>query len=122
YDFYSFHLMIRDLGIVKKFVVGDYQLGYGQGLTLWSGLAYGKSADVMNIKRNAQGIRAYTSVNEFSLFRGAATSLGYKYFSLDVFYSNRKLDANFTTIDSVNDIQLISSISQAGYHRTKSEV
>ena len=122
YDFYSAHLMIRDLGFVRSLVVGDYQLGYGQGLVLWSSLAYGKSADVMNIKKNAQGIRAYTSVNEFSLFRGAATSLGYKYLQLDLFYSSRKLDANFTTIDSVNDVQLISSISQDGYHRTKSEL
>lgn len=122
YDFYSGHLMIRDLGFVRSVVIGDYHLGYGQGLVLWSSLAYGKSADVMNIKRNAQGIRAYTSVNEFSLFRGAATALGYKNFQLDIFYSKRKLDANFTTIDSINDFQLITSISEDGYHRTKSEI
>lgn len=122
YDFYSAHLMIRDLGIIKSIVVGDYQLGYGQGLVLWSGLAYGKSADVMNIKRSAQGIRAYTSVNEFGFFRGTATSLGVKYFTLDLFYSKQKLDANFTPIDSANDIQLISGIVIDGFHRTLNEI
>lgn len=122
FDFYSGHLMIRDLGVLRAFVIGDYQLAYGQGLVLWSGLAPAKSADVMQIKRNAIGIRAHTSVNEFSLFRGTAAALGYKNFQIDLFYSNRKLDANFASADTVNDLYLLSSVSEDGYHRTKSEV
>ena len=52
--------------------MGDYQIMFGQGLTFWSGRAFGKSADVINIKKNPLGIKAYTSVDENLFMRGAA--------------------------------------------------
>ena len=45
-------------------LIGDYQMQIGQGLVFSSGLAFGKTADVTNIKRNYAGIKPYTSVNE----------------------------------------------------------
>ena len=43
FDFFGFHLYAKDLGIVKAAVLGDYQLAFGQGLTMWSGLSFGKA-------------------------------------------------------------------------------
>lgn len=67
FDFYSAHLFLRNRGKMKQLALGDYQAQFGQGLTFWSGRAFGKSADIMTIKRSATGLRPYTSVDE-SLF------------------------------------------------------
>jgi hypothetical protein len=45
FDFYSAHAYVSDIGILKKAVIGDYHLEFGQGLTLWTGLAFGKSSE-----------------------------------------------------------------------------
>ncbi|MEZ4798540.1 MAG: helix-hairpin-helix domain-containing protein [Flavobacteriales bacterium] len=69
-DFYSAHLFIRNEKRVKVIALGDYQAQFGQGLTFWNGLGFGKSPFVMNVKKNAQGLRPYTSVNESLYLRG----------------------------------------------------
>lgn len=38
HNFYSYHLMLSDIGHLERLVVGRYGLQFGQGLTLWSGL------------------------------------------------------------------------------------
>ena len=121
FDFYSAHLFIKDKSL-KALAIGDYQLKYGQGLLIWSGLATGKNSDVINIKRNNIGIRPYTSVNEFSYLRGGAISYGIKQFTIDAFYSYRKLDASTLLVDSLNDETLVTAFVQDGYHRTQSEL
>ena len=55
FDFYSGHLYLRGFGKLKALALGDFHAQFGQGLTVWSGLAFGKSADVMTSKRNARG-------------------------------------------------------------------
>ena len=57
FDFYSGHLFVQNLGVVKSAALGDFQAQFGQGLVFWSGLAFGKSSDGVSIKRNAQGLR-----------------------------------------------------------------
>ena len=123
FDFNSAHLFVRDAGPFKKIALGDYELNYGQGLALWSGLAFGKSADGITIKRNASGIRPYRSVNEYLFNRGAAISIGNDKISGDLFFSTKKIDANVTEIDTVtNTIDVVSSFQQSGFHRTQSEI
>ncbi len=120
FDFISAHAFIRDLGPVKMIAIGDYQLNYGQGLTLWTGQSYGKSGDIMGIKKNAPGIYPYSSVNEVFFKRGAAVSIGSNRLKADIFYSNRDLDANLT--DTLDQIEQFSSFQESGYHRTESEL
>lgn len=122
FDFYSAQLTVRDVGIFKTICIGDYSLQYGQGLTLWNGLAFGKSPDVLNIKKSGWGIKPYTSVNEASFKRGIAVSIGKKYFSADIFSSIRKLDANISAVDTLDNIEEISSFQESGYHRTINEL
>ena len=82
FDFYSGHFFMKNFGVLKALAVGDYQAQFGQGLTFWSGLAFGKSADAIGIKRNAVGLRPYTSVDENRFLRGVATTVGFKNFEI----------------------------------------
>lgn len=122
FDFYSAHFFMRNIRFVKALAIGDYQVNFGQGLTALSGLAFGKSADGLSVKRNAQGIRPYASVDENLFMRGAATTISYKGFEASAFFSKKKIDANVTDLDTLRDEALIvSSLQQTGLHSTPSE-
>lgn len=129
FDFYSAHLFVRNIGPVKALALGDYQAQFGQGLTYWSGLAFGsKSAYTMNVKRNAGGLLPYASVNENLFLRGIGATIGLgKKFDITAFYSQRKLDANVDSIadgdNSAGDVGIIfSSFQEDGFHRTNNEL
>lgn len=123
FDFYSGHIFLRDLGRVKSVVLGDYHCEFGQGLTLWSGLGFGKSVDVLGVQKVGRGIRPSTSANENLYFRGAATTIKINDpINLTVFYSNKGLDAGLTA-DTLNAEELyFQSIQETGMHRTPNEV
>ena len=122
-DFKSASLFIREAKALKQLVVGDYQVQFGQGLTCWNSMAFGKSSFSVQVKRNAQGLKPYSSVNESSFFRGAGITLGNKFVTATVFASRRKLDATLIT-DTVltDDGMAVSSIVLGGLHRTESEI
>ncbi len=124
-DFNSFHIMYSGKAWLKKLVIGDFQALFGQGLTFWNGLAFGKSAFVLNVKRNALGLRPYSSVQEGNFMRGAGTTIGFGKFELTGFYSNRRIDANAALqVDSLltDDSYLATSLPVSGLHRTTSEI
>ena len=75
FDFYSAHAFYKGGKYLKSVALGDYQVQIGQGLNFWSGFAFGKSADVVNVKKSANPLRAYTSVDETRFLRGAAFEL-----------------------------------------------
>jgi hypothetical protein len=124
FDFYSGHIFVRNLGIVKAAGIGDFQAQFGQGLVFWSGLAFGKSSDGVSIKRNAQGLKPYTSVDENRFLRGGGFTLQFKKFEVTAFGSYKLLDGN---ISSSNDTlseqeEAVSSIFSSGFHRTPGEL
>lgn len=121
FDFNSAHIFIRGNGFVRTIAIGDYQAQYGQGVTLWSGLAFGKSSDIMNLKRNARGLLPYTSTDENAFLRGAAVALGIKKFQLDLFFSKHKIDGHVLNNDTLTVEDIISAFQTGGYHRTFSE-
>lgn len=126
FDYYSAHAYLGGIGRVKHLAIGDYQLQFGQGLTFWSGLAFGKSADLKSIKRNAVAVKPYTSVDENRFLRGAATTITLaKHLDVTAFYSAKKIDANrVEAIDSLdNEVELlVSSFQTSGFHRTQGEL
>ncbi len=122
FDFVGFHLYAKDLGIVKAAVAGDYQLSFGQGLTLWSGMTFGKAGAGSSVMKQGRGITPKASASEYAFMRGAAVTLGWKAFSGTFFYSNRKMDANISVADSLNEVELVSSLQETGYHRTIGEI
>jgi hypothetical protein len=126
FDYYSAHLCVRNIGIIKAAVIGDYQVSFGQGLTAWTGYAFGKTAMALNTKKNGMGIRPYTSVDENKFLRGAGTTLRFGKFESSAFVSFKKRDANISssdTIDATNiDILEVSSFQISGLHSTPSEI
>jgi len=120
-DFASFHLMVSDMGIVKNAVVGDYHLEFGQGLTLWSGLSFGKSSETTQIKKFGRGIRANTSVNENRFLRGGAITCGFGGFEISGFYSKNSIDGNLIITDSLEN-EGLTGIIETGNHRTVNEL
>ena len=123
FDFAGFHLYAKDLGIVKAAVLGDYQLAFGQGLTLWSGMSFGKAGAGSSVMKQGRGITPKGSASEYAFMRGAAVTLGIGPFSGTLFYSNRWVDANISVADSLdNEAELVSSLQETGYHRTIGEL
>lgn len=117
-EFTSFHLALKNYGIIKTLVAGDYTLEFGQGLALWSPFALTKGTDaIYPVKRKAKMINPYKSTDENNFFRGAAVTAEYNAFMISSFYSNNFFDAN---IDSLT--RAISSTPIDGFHRTESEI
>ncbi len=121
FDFYSAHIFVRKIGIIKTLAIGDFTVNLGQGLTQWQSLAFKKSVDVMNIKREGEVLRPYNSAGEINFHRGLAITLAKKNWQLTVFGSYRNIDANFVADTSQTQDDFISSLQTSGYHRTKSE-
>ncbi|MBO7459427.1 MAG: hypothetical protein J6T53_00780 [Bacteroidales bacterium] len=119
-DYASFHFLMRDLRFVKTIALGDYQLAFGQGLTLGSGMAFAASGG--SLLRKSKKIRASKSANETGYLRGAATTLGYMNLELTMFYSNKKVDANLSADDNTDDEQHVTALQQTGLHRTYGEL
>ncbi|MDD4847369.1 MAG: hypothetical protein PHR53_01195 [Bacteroidales bacterium] len=122
FDFYSAHLFLHDFGVFDKVVVGDYHLTFGQGLTMWSTLAFGKASDGVGVKRKETGITANTSINEALFMRGAATTLKIaKRHYITAFVSSKGRDGSFTN-DTEGEVSSISSLLTTGLHRTQNEI
>ena len=121
FDFYSFHLFARKIGIVKLLAIGDFTVNLGQGLTHWQSLAFNKNSDITLIKRQAEILRPYNSSGEYNFMRGAGITLGFSHFDFTAFGSVRKLDGNINADTSFTE-DLISSILSSGYHRTVNEI
>ena len=122
FDFVGFHLYAKDLGIVKAATLGDYQVAFGQGLTMWSGMSFGKAGAGSSVMKQGRGLSPKTSASETMFMRGAAITLGSGPFRGTVFYSNRWVDANISVADSLDEAELVSSLQETGYHRTIGEL
>ncbi len=133
FDFYGAHLFLSDVTVMGKgtehplqlrsLALGDYQLSFGQGLTLWSGMSFGKGAGSSLMKRGA-GVRPKASAGEGKFFRGGAATLTYRDFQVTAFYSFRHVDATAVETDSIDDAEpeLVSALQESGYHRTLGEL
>lgn len=117
FDYYSGSLYFQNTGIMKKLVLGDYSLAFGQGLSIWNGYSFGKGAMVHNVARHGSGIRPHTSTNETQYLRGVASTLNFGSIELSPFVSYKSLDATLTS-----DSSGFSSLGSSGYHRTSAEI
>ncbi len=119
FDFYSMHFMLRDIGMIKTLVLGDYNVNMGQGLIQWQGLGFKKGGEVINIKRQDDVIRQYNSAGEINFFRGAGITIKKKKINASLFFTYKKIDANFDD-DTLYGFH-VTSLQQSGYHRTNAE-
>ncbi len=119
FDFYTASLYFKNFGIINKLVVGDYSLQFGQGLSLYTGFAFGKNADATLIPKVSRGLTPYSSTNEISYFRGIAATLQWKPLSFTPFISDQPIDA---TVQTTANPEYITSLGTTGYHRTATEL
>lgn len=123
FDFYSAHFQISDIGRIKTLVLGDFLAEFGQGLTLWSSMSFGKSSQALNVTKRPRGVRRYTSTNEIDFFRGAALTLNFGSIDITQFVSYKPIDAS-VGVDTtyLEPEEYVSSFLNTGFHRTPSEV
>jgi hypothetical protein len=125
-DYVSAHLLIQERGKLKSLALGDYQLQFGQGLLLSSGLGVGKGAEtITTLRRSSVGVRAYSSLLENSFFRGgAATYQVAPTVQVTGFVSHKNVDANLQqNQDSLAQYdEFTSGLLYTGFHRTASEI
>lgn len=121
YDFYSGYLEYFNGQIIKKLILGDYQLKCGQGLTLWNGFGLNKSVYNSELIKYEKGLSTYNGFNEKNFFRGIAIESQYKNLQSILFISHNYLDAYTNKFDSTNE-EYITSIIFTGLHRSSSEI
>lgn len=114
FDYYSVFLMIKDIGILKRAIIGDYKLSFGEGLVLSHNFSFGKNSNITTSRRRQTPIRGSISSESTTFFRGASMMFDIYNSDLSLFYSERRLDANIT--DST-----ITSVIYSGKHRTLKE-
>ena len=114
---------LRDFPFIRKSVIGNYQLEFGQAVSMWSSSGMSKSSEAVgSVKKKARGISAYNYATENAGYFGAAAQFDLRSIELlknvDVtgFYSYSNLDASFDSDGSVNSIII------DGLHRDSGEV
>lgn len=115
FDFYSAFVHYKGKGFIKQINLGDYQVKFGQGLNLWSGLGGRKSTFTTKNAKRLQGIKSYHSTDENLFFRGSAIEFRlHRNINLSTFISYKKRDASIEN-------GLIKSLINTGLHRTENE-
>lgn len=110
-DAYGGFLLWKDLGLVSRALVGDYQLGFGEGLVMNLGFSAGKTL----LARPLRGLRPHTSTDEHRFLRGTALALRLGSVETTLWLSTRRWDT------SLNNEAQAATLLTSGLHRTWSE-
>ena len=125
FDYYGFHLLINDLGRLRRFVVGDFNLQFGQGTTLWSGFAPYSTLGSLGY-RSARGITPASAFAEYGYLSGVAATVSPREpWEITLFYAYTPLDATVPKAlvgETRDGFPLVQSIYLSGYHRTETEI
>lgn len=118
FDFVTAHLSVSNIGRIKSIVVGDFQAQFGQGLAVWSSMAFNKSAMSLNSQRFGRGLIPSSGVNENRYYRGIGTTLDLGVIDAAFFYSRTHVDASRNSeVEST-----FAGLQQSGLHRTPNEI
>ena len=122
-DFYSGYIVLKNTGFLKSLIIGNFNVDFGQGLTLGSALSFAALPSSGNLRRFAGGVRPSLALNENSYFRGIGANVKIKNITISAFYSRHKRDANVVSTDSLTgDTKEVSSFQETGYHRLPDEI
>ncbi|MDR1416441.1 MAG: helix-hairpin-helix domain-containing protein [Prevotellaceae bacterium] len=106
FDFYSGHVQVSNVGILRTLVLGDFYAQFGQGLLLWKSGGMGKSSDAFSIAKRGSGVKAYSGTNENLFFRGVAASVSVsRRVTATAFFSYKNVDANADTLGAFSTLQ-----------------
>ena len=125
FNFVSFHHTRYGMGKWKTITLGDFQASFGQGLVFGAGYTFGKGAEtVPTVRRSSLGLLPYTAGVEGGFYRGLGLTRQEKLWQSSLFFSSVGRDARLSlAADSLENQQtFISSLPQAGLHRSPSEL
>lgn len=121
FDFYSGHICLKNVGLLKKLIIGDYRANLGQGLVVGSALMSGKGGDVGSVRRFASSVRPVAPLNESGFYRGLAAEIGNYRFSGTVYAGHRSNDGKLVGEDE-KTAAFEGSLNSSGYHRSETEI
>lgn len=124
-DFTSFHFYRGNTPKWKSIALGDFRVGFGQGLVFGAGYSLGKGAEtITTVRRSGFGLLPYTASTEAGFFRGAGLTKNIGSWSFTGFVSRVRRDGRVNSgLDSLeNSEDFASSLPLAGFHRTPSEL
>jgi hypothetical protein len=120
FDHYAFFLNVKDVGTLKILTIGNFRVGFGQGLIAGSGLMSGKGSSAVNIRKFPAGITSAAPMNESDPLMGIATTIGNQKFSGILFYGHRFFDGKIAEIEEEYYFENVLSVH--GFHRSESEI
>ncbi|NLV51983.1 MAG: helix-hairpin-helix domain-containing protein [Bacteroidales bacterium] len=115
-DYWSMYFMVRDMGIVKRAILGNYKVNFGLGLAINSGMKFGKSMMMNSVKEMGAGFSKHSSLTETGHFTGTAISFQLKHWEISAFGSHRKEDGTLN-----KEMTGVTSLKKDGMHRTTLE-
>lgn len=122
FDHYSFHLQLKNMGLLKNLVVGDYRLDFGQGLVLGGGFLNGRGNGAGGIRKFPVGVRSVLSMNEGNQLHGFAATLGNFKYQGTLFYGFRHYDGDQWEDEATGARFFEGALAVKGYHRTVNEI
>jgi hypothetical protein len=120
-DHVGVYLALKNKGIIKHFLIGDFNVNMGQGLIHWQGYAFGRSSNLLSGYRQGNFIQPHTGTDENRFHRGVGLQIKKGKVEFGAFISKLKIDANIIS-DSMNNTQWISSFLLSGLHRNDAEI
>ncbi|MCL2312584.1 MAG: hypothetical protein FWC41_08910, partial [Firmicutes bacterium] len=118
FGFYSFHLQVKNIGILQSIIIGDYRLHFGQGMIMGSGFLNNSSGE---IRKTGAVQRPVTAMSQSIFLKGIALQLGTYKFSSTFFFGHRFFDGNIVEIEP-DIFAFEGAISNTGLHRTETEL
>ena len=92
-DVWIGYFLLKDKWLLKSLILGDYKIGYGQGLVAKTGFGISKGSDAILSIRTNKGIKPHTSLATYSL-RGAAATLQWGSTEMTTYYAYTYLNGN----------------------------
>jgi hypothetical protein len=121
FDRWSAYLSLENKGYLKKLILGNYQVGYGQGLVLNAGFSMDKSGEAIPIMRTAHvGVKPHQSFSTYGFMGIAATGV-WKSLEQSIYYAYNSLDGKIYQTQK-DGSSYVSNLQRSGSHRTTQEL
>lgn len=92
FDFYSGHVAIKNCGILKQLVIGDYSATFGQGLVLGTGSGFSHWSDINSLGKRQNKLYAKKKGSEQLYLRGLGITLQSKHWQFSALGSVKQVD------------------------------
>jgi len=118
FDTWTAYLNWQHTGFLRQIIIGNYQVGYGQGLLTDASFSLAHTpANIVSILRTTNnGIKPHVSFTSIG-FRGIAAKIGYKNWENTTYYAYNSLDGNCLK-DSPEEAIYVTAIQRGGIHKT----